>query len=166
MKGKWLATEVILLAGGAQVKRLVCVYGNEASDLKPLKKLAGIWNQFKFLFLWDNALVLMTEVYNLFSKMSQQNVLLPGALGLWEFFIFFILLDLIILFNPHAKGTPGRAFQLHTISFISRIIKSSIGCLVFLNSFINSNGAFCMKNRGWHYMKSFQTLIITFPACE
>lgn len=51
MKGKWLATEVILLAGGPQVKRLVCVYENEASDLKPLKNLAGIGNQFKFLFL-------------------------------------------------------------------------------------------------------------------
>lgn len=165
MKGKWLATEVILLAGGPQVKRLVCVYENEASDLKPLKNLAGIGNQFKFLFLWDNTLVLMTEVYNLFSKMSQLH--LPGASGLWEFFIFFfILLDVIILFNPPANGTPGRAFQLHTISFISSVFKSSIGCLVFLNSFINSNRAFCMKNRGWHYMKSFQTLIITFPACE
>lgn len=164
MKSKWLATEIILLAGGPQVKRLVRMYENEASDLKPLMKLEGMWNQFRFLFLWDNPLVLMAEVCNLFSKMSQLP--LAGASELWEFFIFFILLDLIILFNPPANGTPGRAFQLHTISFISSVIKSSIGCLVFLNSFINSNRGFCMKNTGWHYVKSFQALIITFPACE
>lgn len=42
MQGIWTATEVILLAGGVQVKRLVCMYENAASDLKPLMVLAGI----------------------------------------------------------------------------------------------------------------------------
>jgi len=43
MQGVWTGTEVILLAGGLQVKRLVCMYENGASDLKPLTMLAGIW---------------------------------------------------------------------------------------------------------------------------
>lgn len=57
----WTAADVILLAGGLQVKRLVCRYENGASDLKPLTTLAGIWIQFRFLFLWDNPLALMTK---------------------------------------------------------------------------------------------------------
>lgn len=130
VQGIWPASEVILLAGGLQVKRLVCIYENRASDIKLLLMLAGTWSQFRFPFLRENPLALMTKV----SKMSQLLFallcLLAGASGLWDFFFFF----LVIVFNPPANGTPGRAFQLHTISFISSIIKPSISWLGFFKT--------------------------------
>lgn len=129
MHGIWPASEVTFLAGGFRVKRLVCVYENRASDLKLLMMLTGTWSQFRFPFLWENPLALMTKV----SKMSQilfaLLCLLAGTSGLWDLFF-----DLVIIFNPPANGTLGRAFQLHTISFISSIIKPSISWLGFFKT--------------------------------